>query len=87
MRSWSRFAEAREAKSAEYKEGLEAARVAAVKDCLSLAEKLSPREKEEVGKVMAYAAKVDASDPADELLSSWREKAEARKRVMSGKAQ
>jgi hypothetical protein len=81
---WTRFCEARETGSAEFEEGVAGAQMTVVEACRSLAEKLSQREKEEVGKMLGKAASVNPDDPGDEILASWREQAEKHRRIMSG---
>jgi len=65
LSTYAAFKESRERKGAEYKEGIRAARVAAVRSCKSLASMMIEKEMEEVGRILSLAA--GPQDRMDEL--------------------
>lgn len=81
LKTWEMFVSARQDQDAQYKQGIQRARVEAVRGCKVMAQKMTEGEMLETGMMLSYACMVNA-DGDDPKLAEWKKQAEESKNRM-----
>ena len=82
LRVWETFVSARKDQDIQYKQGIQRARIEAVRSCRVMSQKMTETEMLETGMMLSYASQIDVSAPDDPKFSEWKRQSEESKDKM-----